>query len=358
MTQKRPTQADVARLAGVSRATVSYVVNGVDTGRVTLTAETRQRVLAAIQQLGYQPDARAQALRSGGIAKTIGLLLPDLHNPYYWKVAAGVEREAQQAGFDLALYSTALNAEREAHTLQALLQRRIDGLILHLTFPQSARTLLEAFTQRGNPVVILHELLPDFQAALAKLDTVVLKPSYRESAHQLMHHLFSLGHRRIGFLYGVATPAIDSGRLLAYQEALQAMGIAVEDRLIARCGITLADGYQATQRLLQQQPRPTAIVAINDLLAIGALRAIVECGLRVPTDVSLTGFDDIEMAAYLNPPLTTVQYDAIAVGRAAVKLILQRLDEPMRPVQVCYLPTRLLIRQSTGPAPLGSLPDL
>lgn len=348
--KKRPTQADVARVAGVSRATVSYVLNGADDGRVSLTAETRERVLAAIQQLDYQPDARAQALRSGGVTKTIGLLLPDLHNPYYWKVAAGVEQEAQKAGFDLALYSTALNAEREQRTLQALAQRRIDGLILHLTFPQAVVATLELFARRRHPLVILNDPVVALDHALLKLDAVALQPGYRENARQMMHHLFALGHQRIGFIYGVATPTIDSGRLYAYRQALLDYGLTVDEALIVCCGITLEDGYQAALTLIQRTPRPTAIVAINDLLAMGALRAFGEKGLTVPRDISLAGFDDIDMAAYLNPPLTTVQYDADAVGRAAVRLILQRLQAPEQPSRISYIPTHLLIRGSTGPA--------
>lgn len=348
--KKRPTQADVARVAGVSRATVSYVLNGVADERVTLTPETRERVLTVIQQLGYQPDARAQALRSGGVTKTIGLLLPDLHNPYYWKVAAGVEQEAQKAGFDLALYSTALNAEREQRTLQALAQRRIDGLILHLTFPHQVSDTLELFARRRHPLVILNEPVVMGERTPVKLDTVALKPGYRENARQMMHHLFALGHQRIGFIYGVATPTIDSGRLYAYQEALVDMGLVVDEALIVRCGVTLEDGYQAALTLLQRTPRPTAMVAINDLLAMGALRALGEKGLAVPQDISLAGFDDIDMAAYLNPPLTTVQYDADAVGRAAVRMILQRLQAPEQPARIVYIPTHFLIRGSTGPA--------
>lgn len=348
--KKRPTQADVARVAGVSRATVSYVLNGVADSRVLLTAETRARVLAAIQQLDYQPDARAQALRSGGATKTIGLLLPDLHNPYYWKVAAGVEQEAQKAGFDLALYSTALNAEREQRTLQALAQRRIDGLILHLTFPQQVSATLELFARRRHPLVILNEPVVTVDRSALKLDTVALKPGYRENARQMMHHLFALGHHQIGFIYGVATPTIDSGRLDAYREALVDVGLVVDESLIVHCGLTLADGYQAAVTLLQHTPRPTALVAINDLLAMGALRALGERGLAVPQAISLAGFDDIDMAAYLNPPLTTVQYDADAVGRAAVRLILQRLQAPEQPAQTVYIPTHFLIRASTGPA--------
>jgi LacI family transcriptional regulator len=344
LSNKRPTQLDVARAAGVSRATVSYVVNGLADGRVSISPETNARVLAAIQALGYQPDARAQALRSGGATHAIGLLLPDMHNPYYWKIASSVEREAQRAGFDLLLFSTALDAAREEYTLRALSRRRVDGLILNLTNPSRVSETLKQLERRRNPVVTLGMAFPN-------IDAVLIRPGYRENAQLMMQHLFALGHGRIGLIYGVVNPEIDSGRLAAYEEALRTAGLPVVDTLVDRCGATLEDGYGAAQRLLRQSPRPTAIITINDLLAIGALRAIHEAGLQVPDDISLCGFDDIDMAAYLNPPLTTVQYDADAVGRAAVQLLLQRLQEPERPAAQIHIPTHLLLRGSTGPAP-------
>jgi len=344
---KRPTQADVARVAGVSRATVSYVINDSAHGRVSLSDETQQRVRDAIQRLGYHPDVRAQSLRAGGVTHTLGLLLPDLHNPFYWKIAAGVEQEAQEAGYDLLLFSTGLNAAREEETLRALSTRQIDGLILNVTFPQRMRRALRPIVERGDPVVLLGDTIPN-------IDAVQAKPGYREYAQRVMAHLFELGHRRIGMIYGVVNPEMDSGRLDAYCDALRTFGLPVHKALIDRCGATLADGYQAARRLLQHTPQPTAIITINDLLAIGALRAIHEQGLSVPEQISLVGFDDIDLAAYLTPPLTTVQYDAAAVGRAAVKLLLARLDEPTRAPQVVRIPTRLILRASTGPASPGT----
>lgn len=342
MPTKRPTQADVARAAGVSRATVSYVVNGLANSQVSISPTTHQRVQAAVTKLGYHPDARAQSLRSGGVTNTIGLLLPDMHNPFYWKIASGVEQEAQNAGFDLLLFSTSLNAEREEHTVRALARRQIDGLILNLTFPSRIDEALKQLARRHNPVVILGKPIPN-------LDAVAVKPGYQEQAHEIMAHLFALGHRRIGFIYGLVNPEIDAGRLDAYCEALRDFGLPVDETLVDHCGATLADGYRAAQRLLARKPRPTALVSLNDLLAIGALRAINEQGFTVPRDLSIVGFDDIDMAAYLQPPLTTVHYDANAVGHEAVKLILARLKEPERPVQIIQIPTRLMLRASTGP---------
>ncbi|NOZ27797.1 MAG: LacI family transcriptional regulator [Chloroflexi bacterium] len=337
---KRPTQADVARLAGVSRATVSYVINGRTDRSVSITEETRQRVLWAIEQLGYQPHAAAQSLRSG-MTKTIGLLIPDMHNPHYWQIVHGVEEAAREQGYDLLLVSTSLDPEREQHSVRALLRRRIDGLILLLTFGDRLTSEIEMLARRHGPVVLLGGQMSD-------LDTV--DPDYGGGAAQMMEHLLSLGHRRIAFIHGVACPTLALGRLVVYRQVLQERGWLNEDWII-RCGSTLEDGYQATLRLLDLSPRPTAILVVNDLLAIGALRAVADRGLRVPEDISIAGFDDIDVAAYLTPPLTTVRVDSESLGRESVRLALARMRDPERPPQHVHVAAQLVVRASTGPAP-------
>jgi LacI family transcriptional regulator len=317
-------------------------------GGALISPETSERVRAAIQTLGYQPDSRAQALRSGETTNTIGLLVPDMHNPFYWKIASGVEQEAQKAGFDLSIYSTSLNADREEYTLRALSRRQIGGLILNLTFPSRIGITLKRLSYHY-PMVIL-------SGPIFGLDAVQVAPGYGELMHALIAHLFDLGHRKIGFIYGVASPEADGGspeggeggRLVAYRQALCEFGLAADEQLIERCGATLEDGYAATLRLLRRAPGLTALVTINDLMAFAAMRAVNQLGLSVPQDISLVGFDNIDLAAYMNPPLTTVQYDADSVGREAVKLLLARIQEPERPRQIVSLPTRLVIRQSTA----------
>jgi LacI family transcriptional regulator len=338
---KRPTQADVARLAGVSRATVSYVISGRAKDDISITEETRQRVLQAIERLGYQPDASAQSLRRGS-TRTIGLLIPDLHNPHYWQIVRGVEEEVASQGYDLLFNSTSLNPERERECVRALLRRRIDGLILLLTYPTTLLEEARALIRPRSPLVLLGSAAQD-------MDTVL--PSHGQGATQLMAHLLELGHRRIGLVLGVATPELGADRLAAYQSALHDHGLPVDETLIERCGSALDDGYQASWRLLQRQPRPTAIVVINDLLAIGALRAAADLGLRVPAEVSVASFDDIEVAAYLCPPLTTVRVNAEEMGTTAARLLFARLHDPERPPQHIRLPAQLVVRGSTGPAP-------
>ncbi len=341
---KRPTQIDVARLAGVSRATVSYVVNGLTEGPISITEETRQRVLHAINELGYQPDAMAQSLRSG-TTNTIGLLIPDMHNPHYWQIASGVEQEAQSEGYDLLLISTSLDPDRELHSVRSLSRRRIDGLILVLTYENQVNDEIEQLVQRRKPLVMMN-------AGIGNVDGIdVVATSFQKGATQLMEYLLSLGHRCIGLIYGVAHDQMGWDRLTAYQAALQKASLPTEDNLIEYCGTTLEEGYQAAGRLLDRSPRVTALVVINDLLAIGALRAIAERGLRVPEDISIASFDDIALASYVNPPLTTVRMDAEELGRTSARLVFSRLVNPKLAPQNVHITGQLVIRSSTGPAP-------
>ncbi len=336
---KRPTQADVAHLAHVSRATVSYVVNGLEENLVS--AETRQRVLEAIEQLGYQPDAMAQSLRLG-TTNTIGLLIPDMDNPHYWHIAKGVEQEAQERDYDLLLISASLDMLREQHSIRALSRRRVDGLILILSFIDQDSEEIRQLTRQNRPLVLM-----DSESSMA--DTLSIND--RDGTLEAIQHLLQLGHERIGFIYGVADKRLGSDRLKGYHSALQAAGIPIQGDWITYCGTALEDGYEATCKLLSQTPRPTALLVINDLLALGALRAIADLGLRVPEDVSISSFDDINFAVYTNPRLTTVSVNASGLGQVAAQMIFNRLENPDLPPQKAYLTSHLIVRDSTGPVP-------
>jgi len=353
---KRPTQVDVARLAGVSTATVSYVVNGLADGRVPISDETRQRVLEAIEELGYEPDARAQALRLGQ-THTVGLILPDIHNPHFWQTADGVEQELRAAGYHMLLSSADLSPDHGEDIFKEMSRRRTDGMILMSAFifqSEGAQQVLARLLKRRFPIVRIGEH--------PTIDCVV--SNYEAATQEAMAHLLSLQHRRIGLIYGVRPPwddfnstelSVDSpgglDRLQPYQDYLQAAGLPVDPELIVTCGSTIEDGYQAAQQLLKLPARPTALLAINDLLAIGALRAASDLGLRVPDDLSLVGYDDIPLSSYLTPRLTTSSKDMVEVGRKAVELLLARIQDPERSQQRVEVQARFIVRESTGPAP-------
>ena len=339
----RPTQVDVARLAGVSRATVSYVVNGLADGRVPISDETRQRVLEAIEELGYEPDARAQALRSGA-TNTIALIIPDLRNPHFSEYALGVEEAARAAGYHILLFSSTLNPEYAVEVFKDLARRRFDGLIIATAFilgSPEAQAILAQIRKRGLPIVEMSENYG--------VDSV--SAEYHKATREVMSYLMSLGHRRIGMVYGVGGREHGLDRLDPYFESLTAANIPIDHDLVATCGPAIEDGYQAAMKLLSQPSRPTALLAINDLLAISVVRAAADLGLRIPDDLSLVGFDNITLSNYLVPRLTTVTKDSPTLGKKAFELLLARLQNPDLPRQQIHSPARLIIRESTGPAP-------
>lgn len=343
---KQPTQVDVAKKAGVSRATVSYIINGRGNGHFPISEETRQRVLDAVEELGYVPDARAQSLRSGD-TNTIGLVIPDIRNPHFWEHAEGIEQEARASGYKLLLSDTALNDDYAEDIFNDLSQRRIDGLIINGAFTaqsEKAKNTITTLLKRRLPIVELTDREVEYNIDFVMSD-------YRLATTEVMSYLLSLEHRRIAMIFGVATDTLAEDRLEPYQESLLAAGLPLDEELFVRCGPTIEDGYQAAIRLLKLPAPPTALIAINDILAMGALRAAKDLGLNVPEDVSLVGYDDIHMANYLVPRLTTVSKDSIRLGQEAVRLLLDRIANPNSPRQKVNIPPRFIIRESTGPAP-------
>ena len=340
----QPTQVDVAKRAGVSRATVSYIINGKAKKLSSIPERTQQRVLEAINELGYEPDARARALRSGS-TNTIALMIPDLRNPHFGEYATGIEEAAREAGYHLLLSSTTLNDEFAVEVFKDLARRRFDGLIITGSFilkSEEAQTILARIRKRGLPIVEMNEFYG--------VDSV--SSDYYEATKTVVTYLLSLGHRQIGFVYGVEDYELGLDRLQPYKASLEAAGIVVDQSLIIECGSKIEDGYQAAVKLLQLPHRPTAIIAINDLLAISTIRAAGDLGLQVPNHLSVVGFDDIPMANYQMPRLTTVTKDAYAAGRKAFEMLQVRMQNPSLARQVIHMPVRLIIRESTGPVPL------
>jgi LacI family transcriptional regulator len=179
---------------------------------------------------------------------------------------------------------------------------------------------------------------------------------YREATREVMTYLLSLGHRRIGLIYGVGGHELAEDRLQPYRASLEAAGIVIDTKLMAECGPTIKDGYRAAKILLELSVRPTALIAINDLLAMGALRAATDLGLRIPHDLSLVGYDDIPMADFIVPRLTTVSKDAHTLGTKAFELLMARMQSPDLPRQRIQSPAKLVIRESTGRAPFYQAP--
>jgi LacI family transcriptional regulator len=336
---KRPTQKDVARLAGVSRSTVSFVVRGQPDQNIPISEETRQKVLDAIATLGYEPDLHAQTLRRG-TTKTIGVLFPTLHNPHFVHVLSGIQSEAAASGYEIHLSRSSLTPEEEQISLSDLIQHQVDGFILLTHFKLLPKPMLKQILNSGQPVVQITTSGSEFDHVLN---------SYAAGTQALMTHLFELGHKRIGFVYGVAHESQGLDRLMTYRQSLQDAGLQEDKTLVQYCGLGMEDGYQAARTLLSRPDRPTALLVVSDVLAIAVIRAAADLGLHVPGDVSIASFDDIPYSSYTMPHLTTVSAFPEQNGRDAVKLLLRRLDNPNRPVERIIAQTELKIRESTGP---------
>jgi LacI family transcriptional regulator len=338
---KRPTQKDVAVLAGVSRSTVSYVLNDQTDQKIPISPETRQRVLDAISELEYEPHAYAQSLRRGH-SKTVGVLYPILQNPFFWELLYGISSELQANGYGLHLARHPLNMAELGSSLRELAQYQVDGLCL-LALPKTLPPKITKLLRKTGRAVV------EVSSTDSEFDHVF--HSYGQGTRLLMNYLFELGHRRIAFVYGVAGRIEGHDRLDTYREVLENAGLAVDETLIEHCGDTLEDGYQAAYRLLSRPDRPTALLVINDLLGVGVLRAATDLGMNVPCDVSVASFDDVPFASYTVPRLTTISGHTEQSGRDAVRLLLKRINDPDRPREIVTSQTKLIIRESTGPVP-------
>jgi LacI family transcriptional regulator len=336
---KRPTQKDVAHRAGVSRSTVSYVLNDQIELKIPISAETRQRVLQAIAELGYEPDARAQALRLGH-TRIVGVIIPVIHNPFFWQILSGITDALQEAGYSLHLSHFPLDEKQESSTIRELTRERVDGFILLAAVKYLLPRLTEYLRKAGRPVV-------EVTATRAEFDHVV--HGYSDGTRALMQHLFELGHRRIGFIYGVDQEIQGFDRLNIYRQMLRDNEMSDSAAYEVHCGVTLEDAYQAAHALLQRPDRPTALLVINDMLAIAVMRAAGDLDLRIPGDLSVAAFDDIPFSSYTMPRLTTVSGKAEESGRDAVRLLLRRFAEPELPQQVTTSGVQLIVRESTGP---------
>ena len=329
-----PTIRDVAQRAGVAPITVSRVVN--QDGYVS--DETRARVEAAIAELGYVPNRLARGLRSKQ-TNTLGLVLTDITNPFWTTVARGVEDAAETEGFSVILCNTDESEAKQEAYLRVLLQKQVDGFVL-----APARSNAEPVTliqQQDVPVVVIDRRVP--------VDVDTVRCDSEGGAYQLTRHLLDLGHRHIAILSGSPSVSTAEDRVMGYRRALDEAGLPVDDAYIFHHEFTQAAGDAMARQAMTLTPRPTALFAVNNFIAIGAYKAVREMGLHVPDDVSLVAFDDLPLALVIEPFLTVASQPAYEMGRRATELLLQRLssDAP-ETCQHIVLPTTLIMRQSSG----------
>ncbi|MBI3970195.1 MAG: LacI family DNA-binding transcriptional regulator [Chloroflexi bacterium] len=357
-----PSLAEVARRAAVSASTASRALNRPELVR----PEVVSRVRRIAEELGYAANPFARWLRVQE-TKTLGLIVPDSSNPFFAEVARGVETAGFRAGYTLFLCNSERSLEKEAAQARALYEKRVDGVLFFITGDGSADTI-RWLRDRALPVVLMERRSP-----IPEVDCVVSDNA--GGVRAAVEHLAGLGHRRIGFLGGDTRAPHYAERLAAFRAVVQRLGLEAPDELVRPDLVTYADGKRAALELLAGDGagvgtavgtgtaapgrRATALFCATDTLAIGAIGGATEAGLRVPEQVSIVGFGNTEVGAFINPPLTSVGQEKVEAGARAVRLLLRRLaqrraGQPARP-RVHVLPTRLVVRRSTAAAPATRL---
>ncbi len=339
---------DVARVSKVSIATVSRVFND----STLVSGTTRQRVLASASRLGYWPNGIARSLITNR-THTLGVLMPDLHGEFFSEVIHGLDLKARERGFHILVSRSSSTAEELTAALRSM-RGRVDGLIVMAPALDQAEAI-------GPLLGDLPTVLLNPEGGSAGCDSIAI--ANRDGARAMVRHLIRVGHRHIALITG-PTDNIDSRqRLEGYQAAIRESDAEAAEDLVSVGDFGERSGYDAAVKILERTPRPTAVFAANDYMAVGVIGALADAGLSVPEDMAVVGFDDIPLARYLTPPLTTVHVDMLRLGERAVDLLLERhspgatdgathgtSDGPRQEI----LPTTLVVRGSCGSRPPGA----
>jgi LacI family transcriptional regulator/LacI family repressor for deo operon, udp, cdd, tsx, nupC, and nupG len=339
MAAKRYTIDDVARRAGVSKTTVSMVLNG----KGAIRDSTRDRVLATVEQLNYRPSG--QARRSvAGKKRSIGLLVREIDNPFFAEIVTGVRAVADDQGYSVLLASSEGGYEAERQAVELFQERDVDGLILYPVL--NAETDLSHLFElkRRNVPFILLEAIWGVQASLIDVDNV-------DASRKAVEYLISLGHTRIVHFAGPQYSMHSRERIDGMVRAFSESRLIFTDDAIVPAGAHLKDGYRVGLEYFggrAEEERPTAVTCYNDMVAIGLYRALAELGLQVPGDVSVIGYDDIEMLAYFPVPLTSVHVPRFEIGQKATQILVQHIEshQALRPQRISFN-AELVVRRST-----------
>ncbi|WP_460372883.1 LacI family DNA-binding transcriptional regulator [Pseudomonas sp. Tul1A2] len=325
---------DVAALAGISYTTVSHVVNNTR----PVSQEVRLKVEAAIKSLDYVPSAVARSLKAKTTA-TIGLLVPNSLNPYFAELARGIEDYCERNGYCVILCNSDDNPDKQRSYLRVLLEKRIDGLIVASAGGDSG--LAQGLAGVKTPMVIVDRGLDGVDADLVRID-------HEYGAYLATRHLLELGHRDIATIGGPASTSVAQMRLAGYCRALKEAGVEVRQERMLESDFTSTGGYNAAATLLGSNP-PSAIFAGNDMIGIGVLRAAAERNVRVPSELSVIGFDDIQMSRYVYPALTTVGQSILQLGEMAAEVLLRRIATPTLGTDQRIVTPSIVLRESTAP---------
>lgn len=305
-----PTIRDVAKLTGLSLGTVSNVINGVP----SVSEENRKRVNDAIAALGYRRNQAASQLRSNK-SNSIGLVIPDITNPFYPEIARGVEDTARKAGYNVFLCNKDRSAVKEGEAIEALLGKNVDGILLFK--PRISDAYIDKIRQQCALVLM------DADQNAVKCDTVNVDDE--AGMHNALLHVLEMGHRRIAFLSGLADSFSSERRLHAFESMLKEHEIDLPEMFIQHGDFTFESGVACVHKLMALPHPPTAIMTANDLMALGIVFGALEMGLRVPEDLSVVGYDDIQHVMRNRPRLTTTWHPKYEMGEAAVKLLVEQI---------------------------------
>ncbi|MGE5584581.1 MAG: LacI family DNA-binding transcriptional regulator [Bacillota bacterium] len=328
---------DIAGKAGVSVSTVSHVLNGYG----DISSETEKRVRAVMKELNYHPSALARRLvrKRSYVLELMLFSVEGLRHPFFYEVICGVTAEIEKGGYDLVLSVKDTRDKRWRESLRRCYESKVEGLFLMGTLP--GRAIIEEVASSGIPTVLIDIPHEGPRMTYVTSDNI-------GGARSAVEHLISLAHRRIAYIDGHTPSAISEGRFLGYKQALSDHGLPLDPRLVAGGNFTEDGGRIAMKRILEASPDITAVFAASDLMAIGAMKALREAGRRVPRDVAVVGFDDIEAASYVRPTLSTVKQQGEVMGRSAAREALKLISNPSRKPKRIVLPTELVVRESCG----------
>jgi LacI family transcriptional regulator len=340
-----PTIHEVAKLSGVSVATVSRVFNGYP----DVSRETRQRVLATAQKLDYTPSAAARTLVTQR-SHLIGVILftgrdhPDLQHPFFLEVLVGLKHSLGAQGYDLMLFAGEQPAGAGGPHAYARRARhhRVDGVVV-LAVDDAEEPELKKLVASGTPVVAVDLVVTGKRASYVVSENL-------DGARLAVRHLHGLGHRRIATIAGLSHHKPAADRLLGYRAELHDLGLERQADYEAQGDFYMQSGETAMRQLLGLHEPPTAVFAASDMMAVGAVKAIEDAGLRCPEDIAIVGYDDIQLAEYFSPPLTTIRQDKRGLGAAAARSLVQMLEDPQASPPVLMLPVELVVRASCGAA--------
>jgi len=328
---------DVARLAQVSTATVSRVINSPDTVR----EKTREKVLRAMKMCNYKYNALARGFATKK-SNTIGLIIPSINNPVFAESTLGVQEYAEQKQIKVILGNTSYKITQEESLINALRESQVDGLIITTTNPKGE--IIKSLVDEEVPFVLLFSTVKTGPISAVGVD------NYR-GGYEATEHLISLGHRQIGMIAGSFSVTDRSyHRWHGYRQCLKDNGIPYNKNLLVQTEYSLSGGRNSIKQLLKQDLPPSAVFCSNDYIALGAIKGARETGLSLPEELSIVGFDDMPTASYMVPALTTIRQPAYEMGRRACELLLQKMENPDKPEQH-MLETKLVVRESTAAVP-------